>query len=67
MIDTIIHDLMLLNEEDDPLHVKKMLDVMGRCQICSQWIDMYTRSSEGLKDFLKPILDYYVQQLIEVL
>lgn len=67
IVDASINELILADEDDDPARIKRILDVMEKCQVCLQWIDMYSRATERLKEFLKPILDYYLQSLTKVL
>ena len=67
LVDLYVHELLSANEEDDPLRVKRTLDTMEKCQVSLQWIDIYLRSSEQLKQLLQPILDYYLQSLKETI
>lgn len=67
MVDVYVHELLLVDEDDDPLNIKRILDSMEKCQVSLQWIDMYFRASEQLKPFLQPILDYYLEGLKKVL
>ena len=67
MVDVSVNELLLIDEEEDPLRVKKLLDVVEKCQVCCLWIDMYLTASEQLKEFLKAILDYYLNSLARIL
>ena len=67
MVETSINELLLVNEEDNPLQVKRILDVMEKCQVSLQWIEMYFNSSKQIRPMLKPILDYYLKGLADIL
>ena len=67
MVKTSINELLLVNEEDNPLRVKRILDVMEKCQVSLQWIEMYFNSSKQIRPMLKPILDYYLKGLADIL
>ena len=62
-----IHELMLVDEDDNLENVKRILDSIEKCQVSLQWIDMYLRASEQLKPLLQPILDYYLEGLKKLL
>ena len=67
MVEVYVHELLLVDEDDASINVKRILDSMEKCQVSLQWIDMYFRASEQLKPFLQPILDYYLEGLKKVL
>ena len=67
MVETSINELLLVNEEDNPLRVKRILDVMEKCQVSLQWIEIYFNSSKQIRPMLKPILDYYLKGLADIL
>lgn len=67
MVETSINELLLVNEEDNPLRVKRILDVIEKCQVSLQWIEMYSNSSKQIRPMLKPILDYYLNGLADIL
>ena len=67
MVDTYVHELLLINEEDNLINIKRILDSMEKCQVCLHWIGIYLTSSEQLKPLLQPILDYYLQSLKKLL
>ena len=67
MVEESIQTLILLEEGDDPLKVKKVLDVMEKCQVSLYWMEIYEKASNELKPYLEPILNYYLVGLRKTL